>query len=590
MNSSPAIRCLFLAFVALLCGREAASACGIANAAEELLVTDNAIGKPGGSLMVGLRSEPKTLNPVISNDASSRQVLSQLTADLIHINRSSQQSEPALASSWKASADGLHYTLQLRKGLRFSDGVPFDADDVLFSFKVYLDEKVDAPQRDSLIPGGKPISVRKTGPYTVVFDLAQPYASAERLFDSVAILPRHLLEQSYSQGKLTHAWSLGTSPQEMAGLGPFCLKSYVPGQRLTLTRNPYYWKVDRAGNRLPYLAEIVFLFTGNEDAEVIRFEAGDTDILNRISAQNYSVLEKEQASRHLQLYDLGPGLDYNFLLFNLNATLPPQAGDIATRQAWFREAKFRQAVSSAIDRNAMNRIIYLGRGSPLWTSVTSGNSLWFDPKIPRPSRSLEHSRELLKAAGFSWRPDGALLDSQGKPVEFSIVASSSSTQRTQMATMIQQDLSELGIRVQVVPLEFRAMLDRVFQSHNYEAAVMGLGEGDVDPNSQMNVWLSSGDDHLWNLGESTPATPWEAEIDRLIKAQMSTLSFKARKPLYDRVQEIAAENEPLVFLVSPHVLVGARQRVGNFKPAVLDPQTLWNSEQLFLLNDRLAAK
>jgi peptide/nickel transport system substrate-binding protein len=583
---------IILAFLLVLFiwGAAYASTAEQVKTAEEVLVVDGPRGVSGGSQVVGLRSEPKTLNPVISNDASSREVIAQTTADLIHINRSSQQSEPALASSWKASANGLRYTVQLRKGLRFSDGVPFDADDVLFSFKVYLDEKVDAPQRDSLMPGGKPILVSKTGPYTVTFELAQPYASAERLFDSVAILPRHLLESAYSQGKITRAWTLSTSPQEMAGLGPFSLKNYVPGQRLTLQRNPYYWKVDRQGNRLPYLAEMNFLFSGNEDAEVMRFEGGETDILNRISAQNYAVLQKEQASRNLQLYDLGPSLEYNFLLFNLNSTLPANAGQVASKQAWFQQVKFRQAISSAVDREAMNRIVYLGRGAPLWTHVTAGNRLWFDPSIPRPSRSLDRSRELLKAAGFSWKSDGSLIDSRGTPVEFSIITSASSNQRTQMATMIQQDLKEIGIRVQVVPLEFRAMLDRVLQTHDYETAVMGLGEGGTDPNSQINVWLSSGDDHLWNLGQTKAATPWEAEIDRLMTRQMSALAPNDRKRLYDRLQEIEVENVPFVCLVTPDVLVGASRRVGNFKPSVLDPHTLWNSDQLFIRDEQKAAK
>ena len=159
-----------------------------------------------------------------------------------------------------------------------------------------------------------------------------------------------------------------------------------------------------------------------------------------------------------------------------------------------------------------------------------------------------------------------------------------------MATMIQQDLKEIGIRVQVVPLEFRTMLDRVFQSHDYETAVMGLGGGDTDPNSQLNVWLSSGDDHLWNLGQTKPATPWETEIDRLMTRQMSTLSTNERKHMFDRVQEIEVENLPFVCLVGPDVLVGARHRVGNFDPAVVDPQTLWNSEQLFIRDEQKAAK
>src|ERR1700722_15482434 len=107
----------------------------------------------GGHLVVALRSEPKTLNPVFANDISSREVIGQMTADLIHINRYTQLSESALGKSWKVSSDACRYTLELRHDLRFSDGTPVDADDVLFSFKLYLDEGVNAPQRDSLLVG-----------------------------------------------------------------------------------------------------------------------------------------------------------------------------------------------------------------------------------------------------------------------------------------------------------------------------------------------------------------------------------------------------------------------------------------------------
>ena len=111
---------------------------------------------------------------------------------MIHINRLSQNTEPAIAKSWKVSSDGLEYALKLRRGLHFSDGHPLTVDDVLFSYAVYLDESLHSPQRDSLVVGGKPIELRKVDADTLVFRLAQPYAAAERLFDSVAILPKHL--------------------------------------------------------------------------------------------------------------------------------------------------------------------------------------------------------------------------------------------------------------------------------------------------------------------------------------------------------------------------------------------------------------
>jgi len=548
---------------------------------EEVLISDNQVGHSGGRLVVSLRSEPKTLNPVTSTDISSREVIAQMAGDLVHINRLSQQSEPALAKTWRVSPDGLRYFLQLRRGLHFSDGHAVDADDVIFSFKVYLDESVHSPQRDLLVIQGKPIGIERVDAYNVVFKLAQPYAAAERLFDSLAILPRHLLEEAYKSGKLSQTWGLGTSPQEIAGLGPFRLKEYVAGQRITLERNPYYWRADRNGTRLPYLDQITFLFVANADAEVIRFQAGDTDIINRISAEDYSVLERDQGPRAFHMFDVGPSLEFNFLFFNLNTSVPAQSSALARKQAWFREVKFRQAVSLGIDREAITRIVYRGRATPLWTPVTSASNFWVNTAIPHPARSVEGARKLLGSAGFSWTDDGTLVDANGSPVEFSIITSASNVQRTQMATMIQADLQDLGIRVQVVPLDFHSVLDRIFQTHDYEAAVLSLGGGDVDPNSEMNVWLSSGNDHVWDLGETHPATSWEAEIDRLMEKQLSTMRPEDRKLLYDRVQEILAEDLPIICLASPNILVGAKDQLANFKPATLDPHTLWNSQELF---------
>ncbi len=549
---------------------------------DRMIAAGASTGHAGGRLVVALRSEPKTLNPALALDEPSRDVIRCLTADLIHINRGSLKTEPSLAKSWIVSRDGRQYTLQLRRGVRFSDGQPFNADNVIFSFQVYLDEKVDSSQRDLLIVGGKPITVVKVDDFTVRFELAQPYAAAERLFDSIAILPRHLLETNYRSGAFSQAWTLSMPPSQFAGLGPFRLKEYVAGQHVVLERNPYYWKADRAGNQLPYLSEVTFLFVSGEDAQVIRFQSGDTDVLSRFSADNFAVLQKQQSRKGYHLDDLGAGLEYNFLFFNLNGPNPDVPAEIAKKQAWFQDLRFRQAISSAIDRQGIVRLVYSGRATPIWDQVTPGNKLWIDEDIAHPARSLDRARELLKSAAFSWKSDGSLVDSHGDHVEFSILTSSSNAQRTKIATIVQDDLSHLGMTVQVVPLEFHAMVDRLLNTHNYEAAVMGLVSGDADPTSEMNVWLSSGETHLWHPRQEKPATPWESEMDRLMQQQLVTLDYAKRKKLYDRVQEIVAEELPVICLVSPNILVGAANRVGNFRPAILVPYALWNIEELYV--------
>jgi peptide/nickel transport system substrate-binding protein len=555
-----------------------------ANSSEELLSLPGEVGKQGGRLIVSLRAEPKTLNPLTAADAPSQEViLGAMQADLVHINRATQLTEPALAKSWRVSPDGLQYTLTLRKGLRFSDGQPFDANDLLFTFRVYLDENVHATQRDQLIVGGKPITVRKLDEQTVVFQLAKTYGAGERLFDGLAILPRHLLEKPYSEGKLAQIWTLATPANQWAGLGPFRLKEYVPGQKLVLERNPYYWKKDTKGNRLPYLDEVVFLFVSNADAQVLRFQSGETDLISRLGAENFSVLSRQQ--KGYSMSDAGPGLEYNFLFFNLNEPGEKTSPDLARKMKWFHETEFRQAISHAIDREAIVRLVYQGRGAALWGPVTPGNHRWGDASIPHPARSLEKARALLKEAGFTWTtaPDGEpmLVDSDSKPVEFSILTSSTNADRTKMATLIQDDLKQLGIHAQVVPTEFRSLLDRVTQTREYEACVLGLVSFDADPTAETNVWLSSGGRHLWNPSQAHPATAWEAEIDKLMEQQLVAPSFEQRKKLFDRVQEILAENQPMIFLASPDILAGAKNSIGNFHPAVLEPYVLWNVEQLY---------
>jgi peptide/nickel transport system substrate-binding protein len=562
------------AFVPVLGGTRSA-------AQEDLLHTTSTPGNKGGQMVVAQRSEPRTFNPALAVDQNSQGVNALMMADLVHINRATQKTEPALARSWSISKDGTRITVKLRRGLRFSDGAPFDADDVIFSFKVYLDEQVHSSQRDLLIISGKPMTLQKIDAYTVRFVFPAPYAPAERVFDGLAILPRHLLEKDYQAGKISQAWTLNTPPEKMAGLGAFRLKQVIAGDRIVLERNPHYWKIDANGQRLPYLDELTLIVVPTQDAQVVRFQAGDAHLISGLSADNFAVLEPEQSTRHFKLYDAGPGLEYTFLMFNLNDDLEGRLPEVARKQKWFRDARFRQAVSAAIDRAGIIRLVYRNRGAAIASHVSPGNKAWFNSAIAAPVQSQKKARELLQAAGFSWKQDNTLVDSAGQPVEFSIVVSSSNRQRSQIAALIQDDLKKVGIVAHVVPMESRSANDRVLNSHDYEAVVMGLVSGDADPTPDMNILMSNGQTHLWHLGEKTPATPWEAELDELMQKQLVAVNHQQRKKIYDRVQEVLAQQLPMVYLASPNILVGASEDVGNFRPAILEQYTFWNADELY---------
>lgn len=552
-----------------------------AHAQEELLRVTSEAGTPGGRLVAAFRSEPHTLNPVIALDQPSIGMIDRLNSDLIHINRQTQKTEPALAKSWTMSKDGTQFTVKLRRGLRFSDGHPFDADDVMFSFQVYLDERVPSRHHDLLVIKGKPIKLEKLDSYTVRFTFSAPYAAAERAFDSVAMLPRHLLEKDFQQGTIGQVWGMNVSPDKIAGMGPFRLRQVVPGEKIVLEKNPNYWKTDSKGQRLPYLDELTILIIPSQDAQLVRFQAGDTNVISDLSGEDFAALQPEQQKRQFKLYDVGPGLEYNFLLFNLNDDTEGRLPEIARKQKWFRDQRFRQAVSLAIDRAAIVQLVYRGRGAALATHVSPGNKLWYDPGIAPPVRSEANARQLLQAAGFAWRADGDLIDSSGQPVEFTMIAKSSSAQRMQIATLIQEDLRKIGITMHVVPMESRAANDRILKSHDYEAAILGLVSSDADPTPDMNVFMSDGQTHLWHLGEKKPATPWEAGIDQLLEKQQVTLNYQQRKKIYERFQEVLAQQLPVIFLATPNILVAARENLGNFRPAIIEQYTLWNADELF---------
>ena len=543
----------------------------------EFLITENEVGTPGGRLVMDLRAEPASWNP-LTVDNASRTVMRRLMADLVHVDRASQETVPSLASSWTASEDGRHYELELRRGVRFSDGHPLDVEDVLFTYRIHLDEELDSPQRDLLVVGGEPITVEKLDDHRIAVHLAAPYPVGVRLFDSIGILPQHRLEEAYLAGELPEVWGLNSDPEEIVGLGPYRLRRYIPGDRIELERNPHYWKADSAGQRLPYLDELIFRFAADENAQTLRFQNGDTDLLSGLSASGYELLAKDQERRGYRLHDLGPALRFEALFFNLKPSADPESR-LAERQRWFENKSFRHAVSLAIDRESLAQLVYRGRATPISGIVSPSNRLWLNQDIPPPRHDPEAARALLAEAGFSWRDDGALLDS-GNPVSFHLMTNSSNRQRTQMMAIVQEDLARIGIEVETTALEFSTLMERFTQTSDFETGLLGIQNG-IDPNILINVILSSGGFHLWHMGQEEPTSEWEAELDRLMEAQLIEIDPQQRKALFDQVQAILAEEQPLIFLVSPNILVGAREDLGNFRPAVLDHFTLWNVEELF---------
>lgn len=535
----------------------------VATAALVFLAAALAIAQAPTQLRFCLRSEPKTFNPLLVEDDSSDTVRYLTGGVLVRLNRQTQQLEPALAGSWKVSKDGRTIAFSLREGIRFSDGTPFSAVDVAYTVEQMMDTSLHSPVGDTFRAGDGKVETRIFSPTRIAISFSTSVAGLDRLFDQVAIV------------------SSKSSKKEMAVLGPYYVAENKAGSYLLLNRNPNYWKRDASGQQLPYIDSIRLEIQQNRDIELLRFLRGDIDFVNSIDPEYY---EKVNADKPNLAFDAGTSLDSEHMWFNQ----VPGASITDYKKLWFQSTNFRRAVSESINREDLARVAFRGRARPAVGIVSPANQFWFNKKLQAHPFDQQSALKRLEQDGF-YMSAGVLRDRGGNAVEFSIITNAGNKYRERMATMIQQDLSGLGMKVNVVTLDFPSLIERITRTFNYEACLLGLVNTDLDPALVMNVWLSSGENHQWNPSEKQPATAWEAEIDRLMRAQASVLDDHKRKVYFDRVQEIAWEQEPFIYLVTKNSLSAVSKSVENVHPVVLRPQVFWNADELKLRSE-LASK
>ena len=507
-----------------------------------------------GELRLCLRSEPKTFDPLKVEDDASVTIRYLTGGVLLRVNRQTQALEPELAQSWKVSKDGKQITFKLRSGILFSDGTPFSAEDVAHTVQQLMDPALHSPTGDAFRSGPGNVETKIISSTQISITFPAAVAGLDRQFDQVAMLSAH-------------------SPQkEMAVLGPFMVADYTPGATVLLKRNPNYWKTDAQGRKLPYLDSIRLDIQPNRDVEMLRFKRGELDLVNSLDSDYF---DKLAATSPQLVHDAGPSLDSEQMWFNQVAKAPlPEY-----KKNWFRSAIFRRAISQAINREDLSRVVFRGHAQAALGPVSPANKFWFNSKLKAQAYTPDAALKALEGDGFRLE-NGTLKDKEGNAVVFSIVTNAGNKYRERMATMIQEDLQKIGVHVNVVTLDFPSLIERMTQTFDYEAILLGLTNTGLDPNEQMNVWLSSSENHQWNPQEKSPETAWEAEIDRLMRAQASSADAKKRKESFDRVQEIALEQAPFIYLVNRNALSAVAATVQGAIPVILAPQTYWNVERL----------
>lgn len=509
----------------------------------------------GGTLRFAVGGEPRFTHPWLAADGPSYTVAYLTSAGLIRIHRITQKVEPALATSWKWSDGGRTVTFELRQGVRFSDGSPFSSADVAASIEGVLDPAVASPHASVLLVGGKAPLATVQGPHRIAIRFAAPPAGWERIFGELAILP---------------ARDIGG--ERPAGLGPFLIASRKPGSGLVLTRNPHYWRTGPADRRLPYADAVEISIQTNREIELLRFSRGELDFINKLDPDAFQRLA---ASSPAAARNLGPSLDPELMWFNQTGRVTP-----AYKAAWFASRNFRQAVSLGIRRADLVRIAWQGLATVADGVISPANKAWVNSSLDPARFDPGAARKLLAADGFRVGPGGRLVDRSGNPVEFSLITNAGNVPRQKMATLIQQDLKALGIEVRLAALDFPSLVERISRTFAYDACLLGQNNVDPDPNGLMNIWLSSAPNNPWHPLQSAPSSPWEAEIDRLMQAQAATADAAARRKYFARVQEIAREQQPVLYLIYKNVLVAVSPRLSNTQPALLYPHVFWNADEL----------
>lgn len=553
-------------------------------------------GKHGGRFVVGATSSPKTFNPIMANETSSNDILQQMFISLTDIDYRTQADIPMLAKSWEISGDGRTVTYHLRRGACFSDGHPITSADVLFGLDVIMDPVLHPSMQDGLkieVAGkAQPFTYSAPDSYTVVVHTPAPDALVLAHVANLRVVPKHVLEGVWKAGNFASAYNTATAPDSLVTSGPWKLKTYSENEKTVLERNPYWFGVDARNQRLPYLDELVFRVAKDQDVAAQMFHAGELDGLDNVKAEDYRQYEADSRTKGFTLYDVGPSFNTNFLWFNLNrvrtAEKGKRPGDPKAepyKYAWFSNRDFRRAVSHAIDRDAIIQGPFFGYGVKGWSLLTQGNARWYDSTITAADHDPARARALLDGLGLTDRNgDGVREDAAGHPVSFTLMFNGDNKLRASMATLIQDDLAKVGIKLVPSGLDFNTLVTRTRTDQDYDACLLGLGSAvPADPGMGANFWKSTGITHYWDMKqpEGKPDTPAEARINEAFQRNVGTTDLAARKAAYHDMSQTLNDETFLVWLPTQLMRLPVSSRFGNVHPSPMPHRILWNSPAIF---------
>lgn len=510
------------------------AACVLAACSSEVRqppVTKNVSAVPvtGDAIIEGTIGEASTLIPILATDSASHAVAGQIYNGLVKYDKN-LVIVGDLAESFDISKDGLSITFHLRHGVKWHDGAPFTARDVLYTYHVIIDPKTPTAYAEDFKQVKNLVALDE---YTVRATYGSPFAPALASWGT-SILPAHLLE-----GKDITKSPLARQP---VGTGPYRFKEWISGQKIVLEYNPDYFE------GRPYIDRYIYRIIPDTSTMYMELKAGTIDTMTLTPVQYARQTTSKQFTSRFNKFRY-PSSGYVYMGYNL-------------RHPLFRDKRIRQAMTAAINKDELIQGVLFGMGQRAVGPIVPGR--WaYNPDVRDIAYDPQHAVELLAQAGWREKNADGILVKDGKPFQFTILTNQGNQQRLLSAQIIQQRLRFVGIDVKIRIVEWATFLKEYIDKGNFEVVMLG--------------WSTSQDPDMYDVWHSSKTNPGElnfigfknAEVDRLLVEGRSTFDIEKRKKAYFRIQEILADEQPYTFLYVPDALpvVSARIRGVEVAPA-----------------------
>ena len=484
----------------------------------------------------------KTISPLVSSDATASEIQAYVLEGLITRDPDTLEWTGLIAKDWTISDDGLIITFNLRNDVYFSDGEPLDSSDVVFSFDFIMNEKIQAPRHRAYLEKIKQVTAN--GPYKVTFTFKEPYFEAFSLAGGLEVMPEHFYKEYLETPEVfneSKGFLMGSGPYQLADA-----KSWTPENgNVELIRNTRYW-----GDVQPSYDKILWRVIQNASARLTTYRNGDVDAYGARPIE-YEKLKKDKQimSKSQQFEYMPPVVGYSYIGWNQERKGEPTL---------FVDKRVRQAMTYLIDRDRVNKDIFLGYAETA-ISPFSPRSKQHDPNLKPREYNIEKGKALLKEAGFEDRDNnGVLENADGKPLEFELTYFQGNEDTQRMILLLKDLYAKAGVKLIPSPQEWPVMIE-LLDKKDFEAITLGWTSGletDIFQMFHGSQAKTNGDNFI---NYKNP------ELDKLIDEARKTVDSEKRMPIWQKAEDVMYDDQPYTFLFRRKTLAFIDKRISNLK-------------------------